>query len=227
MYTFNGLIWKVWRLFLSTWFWNCHLLDVSPNEWDGIFMDYISHYREFTWASWCLKSPATWLFVQQCGQANNKERKYQSSTLQSHCEGNLLYIGPVMQKKFPCDDVIMKSDLTHVVIEWDSRSSQFKFFLEYVIEMWEMCLWHIKWLIYMYIICIHIIYRWVQLWNFCLIEYVHFGAFDKPSNFGIPWLVIQIKSIIYIYIDQLCIQSFTINLSLVSYHMVSMKINSH
>ena len=166
-------------------------------EWYNYYSYY---YSEVTWASWCLKSQATWLFVQQFGQASIKERKYHSSTLQSHCEGNLLYIGPVMEKKLPYDDIIMRSDFTHVFIEGDSRSNQFKFFLEYVIEMWEMCLWHIKWNIYIYIICIHIIYidefnyRISVSLNICILEHL------RQNNFDIPWLVIQIKSIIYIYI---------------------------
>ena len=34
---------------------------------------YILHYSDVTWASWHLKSPATWLFFQQFVLTNNKE----------------------------------------------------------------------------------------------------------------------------------------------------------
>ena len=70
-----------------------------------------------TWASWCLKSLAIWLFVQELVQANNKEHSkalHNCPILGESTHGNFVdspHKGPVMQKVFPCCAIIMITGL--------------------------------------------------------------------------------------------------------------------
>ena len=62
------------------------LISISANV-----ISHWSHYSDVTWASWCLKSPATQLFVQQYVAKDNIE-----DTFQAFCEWN-----PPVTKGFP------------------------------------------------------------------------------------------------------------------------------
>ena len=70
--------------------------------------NYMKHPSSVAWASWCLKSPAYPLFVQQLIWFNNKENT-QSSPLLAHREENPLVTGKkvlAMWKAYPCHDVL-------------------------------------------------------------------------------------------------------------------------
>ena len=73
----------------------------------------LGHYSDITWVSWCLKLPATPLFVQQLVQANTKRKHQSAPSLAQSCKGNPLVIGgsphgrPVMWKVFPWHNIIM------------------------------------------------------------------------------------------------------------------------
>ena len=63
------------------------------------------HFNDVTWASWRLKSPSTWLFIQQLVRAKNKETS--NSDLRVFCGGNPPVISgskkrPTMRTTFPC-----------------------------------------------------------------------------------------------------------------------------
>ena len=68
---------------------------------------------------WCLKSPASQLFTQPFIQGVD-QRKHQSSVSLAFVRGihrwpvNSPHKGPVMQKMFPFDDIIMKAGLSSI-----------------------------------------------------------------------------------------------------------------
>ena len=65
------------------------------------------------WVRWCLKSPASRLFTQPTVYSGADQRKHQSSASLAFVRGihrwpvNSPHEGPVTQKMFPFDDVIM------------------------------------------------------------------------------------------------------------------------
>ena len=71
------------------------------------------HYSDVTWASWCLGSPATQVFVQQFVRANIKETPKLRNTghLWKEPTGrppvDSPHKGPVTQNVFPCHGLIM------------------------------------------------------------------------------------------------------------------------
>ena len=88
--------------------------------WDQCIVEFVrlvycillySHYSDVTGVLRHLKSPTTWLVVQQ--HVQQTKRKHQSSTLLVTCEWNPLVTGGlsqeelVMRKDFLCHDIIM------------------------------------------------------------------------------------------------------------------------
>ena len=69
------------------------------------------HHKDIIWASWCLKSPATWLFVRQLVHTNNKNIKalYYWSFVRGICQSLVSspHKAPVMQEAFLCHYIMM------------------------------------------------------------------------------------------------------------------------
>ena len=79
----------------------------------GVNMIFIWHYNKITCVSWHLKSPATWLFVQECVKVNIRENiitPYYHPFVReciSDVWFSLQVKVPVIWKAFSCEDVIM------------------------------------------------------------------------------------------------------------------------
>ena len=71
---------------------------------------WLCHYNDVTWASWCLKSPLTRMFVRQHVHGDKKSRAKHRCHFVRRINCSLwdsTQKGPVMWQEFPCHDISM------------------------------------------------------------------------------------------------------------------------
>ena len=103
--------------FFFTVIWYDHMfleVKISQNNIDKscrlmISQQTASNYSDVSWASWYLKSMATWLYVNQLVQANDKENTQSLHywPIVNGWQVDSPHKGPVMLKMFPCHAILM------------------------------------------------------------------------------------------------------------------------
>ena len=93
--------------------WQLYISPRSP----AIHWNKNCHYSDVTWASWPLKSPATWLFVERIVQASIREKNQSSASL-SLWEGNAAVTDgfPLQKDNNVFDDVHLQLNCCELMV---------------------------------------------------------------------------------------------------------------